>query len=82
MLVRTEEKITEVRLLGEKAVQIQTVGELAKFVQSLLAKGVDPNVGLQLDADFPTFVMRNGFLTVEHWSEDEVILGNLCDTRC
>jgi hypothetical protein len=82
MLARTEDKVAEVRASGEKAVQTQTIRELAAYLDSLVAKGVDPDTPIQLDADFPTLIMRNDFLSVERWTEDEVILGNFCDTRC
>jgi hypothetical protein len=73
MLARTDEKISEVRALGVKPMQVHTVGELSTYLSFL-----DPDTKVQLDGNFPTFIKRPGELTVERWSDDEVVRGHFC----
>jgi hypothetical protein len=78
MLARVNEKITEVRALGVKPMQVQTVRELSMYLGFL-----DPNTKLQLDGVFPTLVKRPGALGIERWSDDEVVRGHFCnDDHC
>ena len=77
MLARTDEKIAEVRALGVKPAQVQTVRELSMYLSFL-----DPDTKLQLDGIFPTFIKRPGSLSVERWIDDEVVHGHFCNTRC
>jgi hypothetical protein len=73
MLARTDEKITEVRKLGVKPMQAQTVKELRMFLSFL-----PPDTKLELDGLFPTFIKRPGALAIERWTDDEVAQGHLC----
>jgi hypothetical protein len=77
MLQRTDAKITEVRVLGVKPMQINTVGELSKFLSFL-----DPNTRLDLDGLFPTLVKRPGGLSIERWDDSEIAQGHMCAGRC
>jgi hypothetical protein len=73
MLARTDEKIAEVRMLGVKPMQVQTVRELSMYLSFL-----DADTKVQLDGSFPTFIKRPGALSIERWSDDEVVQGHFC----
>jgi hypothetical protein len=78
MLARTDEKISDVRALGVKPAQVQTVRELSMYLSFL-----EPDTKLQLDGIFPTFIKRPGSLSIERWSDDEVVQGHFCnDDHC
>jgi hypothetical protein len=58
--------------------QVRTVGELSMFLSFL-----HPNTELHLDEFFPTLIKRpGGSLSIERWSDDEVVQGHLCNDHC
>jgi hypothetical protein len=72
MLART--KTAEVRALGVKPMQVNTVRELTMYLSFM-----DPDLKLEIDGLSPTLISRPGALTIERWTDDEVVEGHFCN---